>query len=167
MASGVYNTWKRDQGDSTGTNWESTFTFRAMLVESTDYVFNADQTFVDDGSTSDLLSEEASGTGYTGGTLSTDRLSLATRTITADNTNDRAVLDSTDITWTAIDVGAGVEVGLAVIAEAFSSAGSADTTTLPCCYYDSTTLSNSTTPVTTNGGDLTIQWSTSGVMTLT
>ena len=163
MASGVFNTWKNEGASSTGPHWdEAAFVFRAMLINSTVYTFDVDQNFVDDGSTSDLRSAESTGTGYIGGYQSTDRQDLATPTITTDDTNDRGVYDSTDIVYASVNVGA-VQVGLAIIAEV----GSSDTSSIPVVYFDSTTLSGSTTPVTTNGGNLTVAPSTSGWFTLT
>ena len=161
MASGVYNIWKAESCRSTGPQWDqAAFTFRAMLVNSTVYTFDPDQNVVDDGTTADLRSAESTGTGYIGGYQSTDRQDLATPTITVDDTDNQAVFDTSNITYTAVNLGAGIEQGLAVVVEV----GTSDTTSLPVCYFDSTTLSNSTTPVTTNGGDLNVTWSTAGVI---
>ncbi len=166
MASGVYNIWKTEQGGSTGPQWASTFVFRAMLIQSSNYTFDQDANFISSGS-GDLVLNECTGSGYTTGAgyQGAGRITLATQTIAVDDTNNRAVCDTTDIVWASIDVSqsSADQVGVAVIAEV----GTSDDTSIPVAYFDSTTMSTAAGGLTTNGGDLTVTWSTSGVLTLT
>lgn len=158
MADGLFNVGKVSLKES-GTAWDDTADIRHMLV-TTGYTFDPDQATVDNGTTSDLRSYESSGTGYTPGYNSTSRIALgtsATRTVTVDNTNNRAILDGPNSTFSSIDVGA--IGGLAIIRE---TATTSDTGSVPLAYFDSTTLSSG--GVTTNGGDFTITWSTAGIM---
>lgn len=157
MASGIYNVWKSHSGESTGAQWNSTSVFRAMLL-TTAYTFDSDSTAVDTTGTTDLRDAESSGTNYVPGYQSSDRLSLATRTVTLDQTNNLAYFDTTDIVWSSINVG--TVGGLAVILES----GTSDNTSIPVCFFDSTTLSGTTSAPVTNGGDFTVSWSTGGVM---
>ena len=167
MASGVYNIWKSRSGESTDAQWGGSSTqFRAMLIQSSNYTFDEDANFVSSGS-GDLVLNECTGVGYTTGAgyQGAGRIILATRTVSVDDTNNRAVYDTTDIVFAAIDVSqsSADQVGLAIIAET----GSADASDIPVVYFDSTTLSTAAGGLTTNGGDLTISWSTSGAFTLT
>lgn len=162
---GVYNIWKARSGESTDEQWGGASTqFRAMLIQSSNYTFDVDANFVTSG-VGDLVTNECTGLGYTTGDgfQGAGRILLETRTVTADDTNDRGVYDSTDIIWASIDVSvsSGDKVGMAIICEL----GTSDVTSIPVCYFDSTDLDGS--GVTTNGGNLTIAPSTSGWFTLT
>ena len=161
---GVYTKWKSESAESTGLQWGGASTaFRAMLIQSSNYTFDVDADFVSSGA-GDLKLNECTGAGYTTGAgfQGAGRIVLATRTVTADDTNNRAVFDSTDIVWADIDVSVstGDKVGLAILYE-----GTTDATSIPVCYFDSTDLAAA--GVTTNGGTLTVTPSTSGWFTLT
>lgn len=89
----------------------------------------------------DALSNECSGTGYVAGGAT-----LAGQDVTKDNSNDRGVFDGNDITW--------------------SNLGTLSPQPAWAVMYDDTHASNLligyweiSTP--TNGGDYTIQWSSS------
>lgn len=88
MASGIYNRLKYnlmkkivDLGVDT---------INVMLLTSS-HAFNADHNVK-----ADIDANEISGTGYTAGGES-----LANKTVTQDDTNDRAVFDADDMTWSS------------------------------------------------------------------
>lgn len=95
----------------------------------------------------DVNSNEESGAGYTAGGIT-----LASKTVTVDTTNDQADIDAADITWSGLDVG---------------------TPSHAICYKDSGTPSTSPLifhmEITTasNGGDYAIAWNAGGIATLT
>lgn len=91
-------------------DWD-TDTIKVMLVTST-YSPNLDtHAFRSD------VTNEVSGTGYTAGGSA-----LATKTVTQDNTNDRAVFDSDDPAWTV----ATITARAAVLYKSRGGASSAD-----------------------------------------
>lgn len=98
----------------------------------------------------DLTLNELSGTGYTGGFGGSGRKALASRTITVAASN-LIQLDAADVTWSAINAGtiAGILIG--------QKGSASDATAIPLAFIDLTD-----TP--TNGGDITIQWSASGII---
>ena len=149
----IYNVFK-DRSAEGNAPWSTSTarTYQLMLISSTTHTENADLALVDDGSTTDVASAESTSTTYS-------RQTMGTLSVTQDDTNDRAVLDAADVTFTSINTG---QVDACVVIEV-PTASTSDTARYPVCYNDST----SAFPVTTNGGDLTIQWSTAGVMTLT
>ncbi|MDP2319559.1 MAG: hypothetical protein Q8O42_09515 [Acidobacteriota bacterium] len=125
-----------------------TSTIKVMLVQST-YTVDADHGAIDDGTAADPASHEISVSGYS-------RQTLATRTVTKDNTNDRAYLDADDATFAAL--AAGQTIGGAII---FIDSG-ADNTSYPIAFFDLTD-----TP--TNGGNIVVQWAagaSGGILTL-
>lgn len=127
-------------------------TLKVMLIGTgVAYTPDADHRFV-----SSVVGSEISVTGYTGGFGGAGRKSLASRTLSADDTNDRGVFDAADLTWTAL--GSGATIGGAVLFKELTS----DALSPLIAYYAFTN-----TP--TNGGDITIQWSSSpsALLTLT
>lgn len=124
---------------SVGVNWASD-TIKMLLV-GTGYSFSPDHNFV-----SDVSANEISGGGYV-------RKTLANKTVTEDDTNDRAKLDADDVTWTALGSAAGTVSGAIV----FKDAGGADSANPLICFLDFTN-----TPA--NGGDFTVQFSADGVL---
>lgn len=88
-------------------------------------------------------STEASGTGYTRKSLGTKS---STMIVTQDDTNNRAILKADPITWTGANWGTadGIIVYLHV--------DGTDANDIPISFHDGGL------PVTTNGGDLTINW---------
>lgn len=76
-----------------------TDTIKVMLVTPT-YAFDPDHQFV-----SSVNTNELSGTGYVAGFGGAGRKTLATKTVTKDNVNDKAFFDAADLTWTSINAG--------------------------------------------------------------
>ena len=94
--------------------------------------------------------DEFDGSGYT-------RQTLAGKTVTADNTNDRGVFDANDAQFTNISAGSRAIVGFLVYKHVTN-----DTDAIPLLYID--TVSGIALPFTPNGGSVIIQWSASGVL---
>lgn len=141
MASLIYNSYKLKLGDSsTKINWASD-TFKVALVTST-YSPSADNhDFFDD------ITNEVSGTGYTAGGAT-----LASVTITQDNTDDEAVIDAADVTWTTSSITARGAV-------IYKSTGVASTSPL-IAYIDFST------DKTSDGGTFQITWATEGIINI-
>lgn len=134
MASGVYNSFKRDIAD--GTIDLVNDTIKAILVTSS-YTPNADHDFADD-----LGANELSGTGYAGGFAGSGRKTLASKAFSTDTSNDRAEFTFAAITWSAIN--AGNPKYLILVKEITN-----DAATRLIAWLDLGT-------VVTNGGDLTV-----------
>ena len=84
------------------------------------------------------------------------RKALADEAVNEDTANDRAEFDATDVTWTALGGAANDTIGAALIFKFVTN----DADSIPIAYIDLTD-----TP--TNGGDVTIQWNTEGIIQLT
>lgn len=97
----------------------------------------------------DIDANEASGTGYTAGGMA-----LASKTVTQDNTNDRAAFDAADTEWTTITITARYYV----IYVDGATAGVNDY----LIGYESFGSDQSAT-----AGTFTIQWDTTGILLLT
>jgi hypothetical protein len=97
----------------------------------------------------DLVANEESGTGYTAGGAA-----LANKVVAQDNTNDRATFDADDVTYTGLDV------GTPAWAVMYKSTGTNATSTL---------IGRWELGRASNGGNYTLQWSTSpsAILTLT
>jgi hypothetical protein len=97
----------------------------------------------------DIVATEESGTGYTAGGAT-----LANKAVAQDNTNDRATFDADDVTFTGLDVGT---PGYAVMRKDTGN----NTTSALIGYWELGRASN--------GGNYTLQWSTSpsAILTLT
>ncbi len=124
-----------------------TDTLKVMLLSSA-YTPNKDHNFI-----SDISANELSGTGYTAGFGGSGRKTLAGKTVTQDDTNDLAVFDANDVTWTAIN--AGTVAYAAVVKEVTSNADSPVLAVLDV-----------SPDVATNGGDWTLQWGALGLIKL-
>jgi hypothetical protein len=96
----------------------------------------------------DVTNEVASGGGYT-----TGGETLANKAVTQDNTNDRAVWDADDVTWSNSTITARYAV-------LYHATGTASTSTL-ICYFDFGSSKSS------SNADFTIQWNATGIATLT
>lgn len=129
-------------------------TVKVGLSTST-HVENKDDTYVDDGGADDFVDGELSGTGYTGGFGGSGRKSIGSKTMAYDAANDRVELDGADVSWTAINAGTAAQATL-------MKEGTANTDS-PCLAN----VDSGGFPVTTNGGDLTIQWNAEGIIHLT
>ena len=141
MASFVSVPFKKLLGDA-GIDFPSD-TIRALLVDAT---FNGDE---DDEFVADpAVLGELVGTGYV-------RKDLATKTNALDTPNSRAEWDADDVTWTAID--AGTAAGVLLYKFITNDAAS------PIIAF----IDTGGFPVTTNGGDLGIQWNAEGILHIT
>lgn len=139
MADVIYNSFKRDIANG-GIDLD-TDTIKVMLVTS---AYTADQ---DAHTKRSDVTNEVSGTGYTAGGAS-----LANKSVTADNTNNRGVFDADDVTWSTSTITARGAV-------LYKSTGTASTDNL-ICYIDFGADKTST------AGNFTIQWNASGILTL-
>lgn len=142
MTSHMYNRGMFEIINQT-TNW-ATADLRAMLLDNV-AVFDPDDNFV-----SDLVADEISTSGYA-------RQALDNTTITEDDAGDEVVLDADDEVWTGIGPPTGgPTIGSVVI---FREVGT-DATDPVICFGD---LTNTTV----NGGDITIAWPATGIVTTT
>jgi hypothetical protein len=118
--------------------WEGT-TIKAVLLKPT-YTPNRDHKFA-----SDFATHEATGTGYTGGFGGGGRKSLAGKSATSDDPNNRNIFVATPPSWTGINVG---EVAyIALIQEITNDAASPLLVVL-----------DAPTNRVTDGGDLLPEW---------
>lgn len=148
MASGVYTRGALKMAN--GTIDPETSTIKAMLLEA-GYTFDPDHEFVDEGGT-DVLSAEASGTGYAaGGWGGASRKTLASKALSVVDASNLVKLVFDPIVWTAINCGTIVAVVLIV------EGGADDTTSHLISYHD-------IADVVTNGGDLTISVGANGAV---
>ena len=100
---------------------------------------------------SDASGSEVTGTGYSAGGVT-----LTSQDVTQDNTNDRGIFDAADVTWTGLNIaGTSASPSHAILYD--------DTVTAPSdaliAYWEVTTA--------TNGGDYTLQFNATGIITLT
>jgi hypothetical protein len=146
MASGVYNSGKRDIGD--GTIDLVADTIKVMLVNAS-YTPDADHDFVDD-----VNANELSGTGYTGGFAGSGRKTLGSKAWATDTANDRAEFTGVIPVWTAIDAGT---AAYAILIKEITNDGASRL--IGWLDIDPN--------VVTNGGDLTITANAEGLLQLT
>lgn len=86
------------------------------------------------------------------------RMTLGAVTPATDNTNDRATVDAADVTYLALN---NFTITGALLYKRVGTAGpTGDATHIPVAYFK-------LGPTTTNGGDVVIQWATSGFLHLT
>lgn len=139
MANVVYNSFK--QKIMNGSIDLDTDTIKVALVSSS---YTPDQDahdFFDD------VTNEVTGTNYVAGGAT-----LANKTVTQDNTNNRGVFDADDATWASSTITARGAV-------IYKSTGTASTSAL-IAYVDFSTDKQS------SSGTFTIQWSSSGILYL-
>lgn len=144
MASGWFN--KGVGSVMNGTIDLDTTTLKVMLVDS-DYVFDKDHDFASD------ITDELSAASYVGGFGGSGRKTLASKTVTIDNTNDLAYLDADDVTWTALNAGT---IGGAIILKEDTN----DAASPLLLFIDFTNL-------TTSGANVMIQWAATGIAKIT
>lgn len=142
MASVIYNSFKRDIAN--GSIDLDTDTINVMLVTSS-YTPNIDTHT----KRSDVTNEVANGNGYT-----TNGKSLASKTVTVDTANDRAIFDATDLVWTT----ATITARGAVLYKSRGGASSADEL---ICYIDFGA------DITSTAADFTLAFNASGIIALT
>lgn len=151
MASGMYT--KGAQKCLNGTIDLVADTVKAMLLEA-GYTFDPDHEFVDEGGT-DVLSAEASGTGYaSGGFGGASRKTLASKALTADLSGNQVKFTFDPLVWAAINCG--TIVALVLIVED----GADDTDSHLISYHD-------ISDIATNGGDLTVSVGSNGAIRAT
>ena len=139
MASLVYNSFKRDIMN--GSIDLDTDTIKCALVTS---AYTPD---VDAHDNFDDVTNEVSGTGYTAGGAT-----LASVTVTVDNTDDEGVFDAADVSWPTSTITARAAV-------IYKSTGVASTSKL-ICYVDFG--SN----ITSTASTFTITWAAEGILNL-
>lgn len=140
MADVIYNSFKRDIAN--GSIDLDTDTIKVMLVTST---YTPDQ---DAHTKRSDVTNEVSGTGYSAGGAT-----LANKTVTADNTNNRGVFDADDTSWASSTITARGAV-------LYKSRGGASTADELIAYIDFGSDKIST------GGTFQITWNASGILTL-
>lgn len=139
MADVIYNSFKAKIMD--GSIDLDTDTIKVALVTSS-YTPNQDtHDFFDD------VTNEVSGTGYTAGGAT-----LASKAVSADNTDNEGVFDAADVTWSTSTITARGAV-------VYKSTGTASTSPL-ICYIDFGSDKSST------AGDFTLQWNSEGILNL-
>lgn len=136
----AFNEFKKAQGN--GTIDFATDTIKVALFE-TAYTPDIDT----QSNLSDIQVNESSGTGYTAGGVA-----LANVTVTKDNTNDRAIIDADDISFSGLTL----NYQYAVF---YKDTGVASTSTL-IAYADNGSS------VSLSGDDLTIQLNAVGLLTI-
>lgn len=149
MASIAYNQFKADL--ASGVYNLTSATVKVLLV-GTGYTPDPDHQFVSD--ITGGPNYELSGTNYVAGFSGAGRKTLASTTVTKDNTNDLAYYDAADLTWTAINAG---------------------TARYAALYSPNTTDANSKllmiiqfpADFVSNGGDGVLQWNSGGIAQLT
>lgn len=138
----VYNDLKEQLFLGTHDFGNGADTLKVTLHTSYTPDIDSHQVWADTGVSS---TEYGTGSGYTAGGQT-----LANQSITQDNTNDRALFDADDVTWSGLGALSPATPSHAIIWN--------DTPTSPAdplmCYVVLGTTA-------TNGGDYTLQWSTS------
>lgn len=140
----IYNTFKEKVLNSSHADLESAGT-TVKVALFTAYTPNIDthSNFSD----ATGAGTQASGTGYTAGGAT-----VGTKVVSLDATNDRAIFDGDNVTWT------GLSVGTPSHAIIYVDTGTASTSTL-IGYWTLSTASN--------GGDYTLAFDAIGILTLT
>jgi hypothetical protein len=141
MASAIYNSFKRDIAN--GSIDLDTDTIKVMLVTSS-YSPN-----IDSHDKRDDVTNEVSGTGYSAGGAT-----LANKSVTVDNTNDRALFDADNVVWST----ASITARGAVLYKSRGGASSADEL---ICYIDFGS------DITSTAADFTLAFNASGIIALT
>lgn len=140
MANALYNNFKEVVME--GSIDFTTNTIKLMLVTS-GYTFDADHVFV---SSVVPASNEFADASYS-------RATLGTKTVTQDDTDDEGVFDAADVTFSSL--AGGETAAAAIIYKEVTN----DADSLLIAYVDDVDF-------TSNGGDVTIQWNTEGIINL-
>ncbi len=122
-----------------------TDTIKVMLVSSA-YTFNPDHNFI-----SDVSANEIAVAGYTGGFGGAGRKTLAGKTVTEDDANDRSVFDANDLSWAAL--AAGATIGGAVVVKEITNDGASKL----IAFLDPADLP-------TNGSDVNLTFDATGIL---
>jgi hypothetical protein len=129
----------------------------ALVSDNTAYTFDPDtHEFVDDVLDGGTTAEEFAGTGY-------NRQGLSNVTVTQDDTDDEGVIDADNTVFTGLD---GDTIQAILV---YKQVGGDDTTPgddpIVVVLDDDSAGSVADLPQNTNGGDITIEWDTEGVVT--
>ena len=130
----------------------------ALLSDNTAYTFDPDNhTFVNDIIDGGTTATEFTGSGYS-------RQTLSNVTTTQDDTDDEGVTDADDLTFTSLD---GDTIQAVVI---YKQVGGDDNSPgddpVVAVYDDDSAGSLADLPLTTNGGDVTLAFSSEGVVNI-
>lgn len=129
-----------------------TDTIKVALVTAS-YTADPDHTFFNSGAgAANPSANEVSGTGYT---APGSRKTLASKTVSQNDTSDRGEFDAADVSWTAVN---GFTAAAAIV---YKDTG--NDATSPLIAH----INTGGFPKTVNGSDLLIQWAASGIITLT
>lgn len=140
MASALYNSFKRDIMN--GAIDLDTDSIKILLVTSS---YTQD---IDAHTKRSDLTNEVSGTGYSAGGSA-----LATKVVSADNTDNEGVFDADDLTWSTSTITARGAV-------AYKARGGASSADELICYFDFGADKSS------SGGNFTLQWNSEGLINL-
>lgn len=148
MADFVYNVAKEDILDSSF-QLDGTDDIRVLLLEA------ASDENKDDATVQAVLARagttELTSTNYS-------RQALTTEAVTVDNTDDEAVFDADNVTFSSVSQAGSETVVAAVVYKHVTD----DTDSIPFLFLDSLTG----LPLTPNGSDITITWATEGILNL-
>ena len=149
MASGAYTSGIKDWMDA---NQFLTGTFKWLLVSTaTPYTYNVDDDFVDAGGANDVVDAETNVSGYIRGWGGAGRLTVASKTFTVNDTNNRLELDCADPSWAGLGTGETLAAAL-IIREGAAN----DTTSQLYAYLDFNDVAS--------GGTLTLQVASNGIV---
>lgn len=95
--------------------------------------------------------DEFDGSGYS-------RKTLASKTVAADNANDRGEFDAADISWNAVQAGTRDIAGIVVYRHVTD-----DSNSVPLAYIDADAAGLLPT-FTPNGGDIIVTWNVEGIL---
>jgi len=130
----------------------------ALVSDNTAYSFSPDtDTFVGDVLDGGTTAEEFQGTGYS-------RQTLSNVTVTQDDTDDEGVADADDVTFTGLD---GDTIQTVLV---YKEVGGDETTPgddpIIAVFDDDSAGSLADLPLTTNGGDVTLAFSSEGIVNI-
>lgn len=140
MASGIYNAYKVQLLKGANIDHESDTIKVALVTSSYTPDFDAHDFFDD-------VTNEVSGTGYTAGGAT-----LASKTVTQDNTDNEGVFDAADVTWSSSTITARGAV-------LYKSTGTASTSPL-IAYIDFGSDQSS------SSGNFVITWNAEGIVNI-
>ena len=130
----------------------------ALVSDNTAYSFSPDtDTFVGDVLDGGTTAQEFQGTGYS-------RQTLSNVTVTQDDTDDEGVADADDVTFTGLD---GDTIQAVIV---YKEVGGDETTPgddpIIAVFDDDSAGSLADLPLTTNGGDVTLAFSSEGIVNI-
>jgi len=130
----------------------------ALVSDNTAYSFSPDtDTFVSDVLDGGTTAQEFQGTGYS-------RQTLSNVTVTQDDTDDEGVADADDVTFTGLD---GDTIQAVLV---YKEVGGDETTPgddpIIAVFDDNSAGSLADLPLATNGGDVTLAFSSEGIVNI-